>query len=48
MLRFGTSTSYWPHGSLSQLLFFIYGLSSPTRAHLSSFSTLDDYDDDYH
>ena len=44
MLHFGISTSYWPIGFLSSILFFIQTLAYPFS--LSSFSTYDD-DDDY-
>ena len=44
MLHFGISTSYWPLGFLSYILFFTQTLSYPLS--FSSFSTCDD-DDDY-
>ena len=44
MLHFGISTSYWPIGFLSSILFFLQTLAYPLS--LSSFSTRDD-DDDY-
>ena len=44
MLHFSISTSYWPIGFLSSILFFTQTLAYPLS--LSSFSTRDD-DDDY-
>ena len=46
MLHFGISTSYWPLGFLSYILFFAQASSYPLS--FSSFSTCDAVDDYYH